>query len=102
MNISTDIYYASTVALGMSYVPNHLGMASGLSYGVAIVVGGVAEPFLGMMGDAVGLQPVMLVLAGIAAAGTLVGVALKRADAAKEAEEPEGEGFEPACATASE
>lgn len=77
--IVTDVYYASTVALGMSYVPQHLGMASGLSYGVAVCIGGVAEPFLGMLGDAVGLQPVMIVLACIAAAGALVGVALKAA-----------------------
>ncbi len=95
--ISTDVYYASTVALGMSYVPQHLGMASGLSYGVAIAIGGIAEPFLGMMGDAIGLQPVMLVLAGVALAGSCIGIALSRADAQKKAEAVASIEPSPAC-----
>lgn len=82
--ISIDVFYPSAVALGMSYVPNHLGMASGLSYGVAICVGGVAEPFLGMAGDAVGLETVMFVLAAASLAATLLGVVIWRIDSAGE------------------
>lgn len=77
--VVSDLFYLSTVALGMSYVPRHLGTASGLSYGVAIAVGGMAEPFLGMAGDAVGLEPVIMMLAGVAAAGAVVGVCLGHA-----------------------
>ncbi len=76
--VALDLCYPSAVALGMSYVPRHLGMASGLSYGVAVCAGGVAEPFLGMAGDNVGLVPVMLVLAALAAACTVIAAVLGR------------------------
>ena len=78
--VFSDLFYPSTVALGMGYVPRHLGTASGLSYGVAIAVGGIAEPFLGMAGDAVGLVPVMLALAAVAATGAVLGAAVWSAD----------------------
>ena len=38
----------------------------------------VAEPFLGLAGDAVGLVPVMLVLAAVPLASAVLGVVLKR------------------------
>lgn len=67
MAVALDIAYPSTVALGMSYVPRHLGTASGMCYGLAVCAGGIAEPFLGSAGDAIGLVPVMLILAGVCA-----------------------------------
>ena len=42
--IASDLFYPSAVAQGMSYVPRHLGTASGISYGIAVCIGGVAEP----------------------------------------------------------
>ncbi len=78
--IALNLFYPSVVALGMGYVPRHLGTASGLSYGVAIAVGGIAEPFLGMAGDAIGLSPVMLILAAMGAIGVLIGIALRFVD----------------------
>lgn len=79
--VAKDAYYASTVALGMSYMPQHLGTASGLCYGVAVCVGGVAEPFLGSLGDHAGLGLVFWVLAIVSAAGTLLAFVLsKKAD----------------------
>ena len=55
----------------------YLGMASGLSYGVAVAVGGAIEPGLGLIGDTVGLVPVMFVLAGTAAAGCCLALFLQ-------------------------
>ncbi|MDO4854144.1 MAG: MFS transporter [Coriobacteriia bacterium] len=78
--VATALFYPSTVALGMSYVPRHIGTASGLSYGVVVAVGGIAEPFLGMAGDAVGLIPAMLILAAISLLSMLGGVALLAID----------------------
>lgn len=78
--IGVDLFYPSAVAVGMGYVPQHLGMASGLTYGVAICLGGVAEPFLGMAGDAFGLTPVMLTLAVIALAAALLSIVVKKLD----------------------
>lgn len=76
-----NVFYPSVVALGMGYVPEHLGMASGLSYGVAICIGGITEPFLGRLGDSTGLVTVMMVLAAIAFASMVICIILQRANA---------------------
>ncbi len=76
--VAIDMFYPATVALGMDYLPKHLGMASGLSYGVAVCAGGMAEPLLGLVGDAAGLVPVMLALAAIAFACAPLGAILAR------------------------
>ncbi len=78
--VATDLFYPSSVALGMSYVPAHLGTASGISYGVVIAVGGIVEPFLGMAGDAIGLRHVMLILVIFAIIGAVLTLVLQRAD----------------------
>lgn len=80
LSITTDLFYPSQVALGMSYVPRHLGTASGISYGVVVCVGGMCEPLLGMVGDASGLPQVMLVMAGIAALGMIATIAVRQCD----------------------
>ena len=82
LSIGIDLFYPSTVAVGMSYVPRHLGTASGLCYGVAICVGGAAEPLLGIAGDAFGLTSVMLALAGCALVASVLSVVIKHLDAA--------------------
>lgn len=73
-----DISYPSAVALGQSFVPHHLGMASGLSFGVMVCIGGVMSPVLGLLGDALGLQAVMIAVAGIAALGILIALGIPK------------------------
>lgn len=76
--VCVNLFNPAAVALSQSYLPAHLGMASGLSFGVAVCVGGVVSPLLGVFGDAVGLVPVvwiMVLIAGVGlafAVGTLV------------------------------
>ena len=64
-----NLFNPPAVTLGQSYLPAHLGMASGLSFGVAVAVGGIASPLLGVLGDGVGLVPVIWILVACAAAG---------------------------------
>ena len=73
-----SLYNAPAVALGQSMIPNHLGTASGLTFGVAVCIGGVTSPALGAIGDAAGLRVVMLVVAGVAAVGLAFGWAVHR------------------------
>ena len=42
--LTCDISYPSAVAMGQSFVPHHLGMASGLSFGVMVCIGGLMTP----------------------------------------------------------
>lgn len=76
-------FYPATVALGMSYVPRHLGTASGLSYGVAICVGGISEPILGMVGDSIGLPSVMGIIATCSALACAFAIVLCVVDKAR-------------------
>lgn len=78
--VGTNLFNPPAVTLGQSYLPNHLGMASGLSFGVAVAFGGVMSPILGSVGDITGLDPVMWIVAAFAVAGFAVSVALKRVD----------------------
>ena len=59
------------VALGQSYLPTHLGTASGMTFGVAVAVGGIASPLLGVLGDNTGLTPVIWIMVGCAVVGLL-------------------------------
>lgn len=70
--LTCDISYPSAVAMGQSFVPHHLGMASGLSFGVMICIGGLMTPVFGLIGDYFGLQVVMLCVTAIALLGIII------------------------------
>lgn len=69
--LTCDISYPSAVALGQSFVPHHLGMASGLSFGVMVCIGGLMTPVFGAIGDNFGLQVVMVCVAAVALIGAV-------------------------------
>ena len=48
--------FSITVVLGQEYLPNRLGMASGVTLGAAIGVGGALAPALGALADAQGIE----------------------------------------------
>jgi len=53
------------VVLGQEYLPHRVGVASGVTLGLAVSVGGMAAPLLGRLGDSYGLQTVLAVLLGV-------------------------------------
>jgi FSR family fosmidomycin resistance protein-like MFS transporter len=57
--------FAITVVLGQEYLPNRLGMASGVTLGAAIGVGGALAPVLGALADAQGIGTAMWVIAAL-------------------------------------
>ena len=73
--LSMGSAYSSIIVLGQGYLPNQLGLASGISMGVVVSVGGIVSPLLGLVGDAWGLTAVMTVLCSISAL-TLVAAVL--------------------------
>jgi FSR family fosmidomycin resistance protein-like MFS transporter len=58
--------YSPIVALGQSYLPKRLGLASGISLGVVVSVGGMTSPLIGMVGDNFGLTASMWVIMAVA------------------------------------
>ena len=65
------------VVLGQSYLPNHVGLASGVTLGLALSFGGIMTPFLGMIADHYGLYTTISILAILPLICTCFTLALK-------------------------
>lgn len=57
--------YSSIIALGQSHLPNHIGFASGILFGLALSVGGLFAPLIGRIGDKYGLMGAMHTILGV-------------------------------------
>ena len=71
-SLAMHVTSSPAIALGQHYMPNHLGLASGITLGLSVSVGGVFSPLLGRIGDNYGLTTALYVVAGIAFAGFLL------------------------------
>ncbi len=69
LGLTVNVTHSPSVALGQSYLPNHVGLASGITLGLAVSFGGIASPVLGWIGDRNGLVMVMVALAVVGGAG---------------------------------
>ncbi len=47
--------YSPTIVMGQSYLPNRIGLSSGVTLGIAIAIGGGAAPIIGRIGDIYGI-----------------------------------------------
>jgi FSR family fosmidomycin resistance protein-like MFS transporter len=68
----TVMSFSVSVVMGQEYLPSRLGIASGVTLGFAIGVGGVAAAILGTIADAAGLETVMWIVAGLPLLGLLL------------------------------
>ena len=66
MGVGSNLGYSAMVTLGQLYLPNHVGLASGVTLGLSVSIGGILAPVLGAIGDAYGLHLVFYILAGLA------------------------------------
>lgn len=55
--------YSPLIVMGQKYLPNHIGLSSGITLGVAVAIGGIVAPLLGKIADIYG---VWMALAGVA------------------------------------
>ncbi len=55
--------FSPMVVLGQKYLPNRIGLASGVTLGLAVSVGGITTPVLGWFADNYGLQSAMNLIA---------------------------------------
>ncbi|EJE99932.1 hypothetical protein [Liquorilactobacillus mali] len=70
--------YSSMVLLGQAYLPQNMGLASGVTLGLAVSVGGIASPILGSLADTYGLSMVLYTLPIIALVPLIVSYLLKK------------------------
>lgn len=57
--------YTVTVVMGQEYLPNRVGVASGVTLGLAIGMGGVGASVLGIVADRFSLDTVMAIVAAL-------------------------------------
>lgn len=54
--------YSAMVILGQKYLPDKLGLSSGVTLGLAVSVGGIASPLLGIAADRTNVAVVLVIL----------------------------------------
>jgi len=61
-----SVAHSPSVVLGQKYLPNRLGLASGVSMGLAFCMGGIFSPIFGRIGDSHGLTTTLYVVSVVA------------------------------------
>jgi FSR family fosmidomycin resistance protein-like MFS transporter len=72
----TIMSFSVTVVMGQEYLPRRIGLASGVTLGAAIGLGGVFAALLGVLADAAGLSAVMWTVALLPIPGILLAFTL--------------------------
>jgi FSR family fosmidomycin resistance protein-like MFS transporter len=81
--------FSIAVVLGQGFLPNRIGVASGVTLGAAIGFGGLVAWLLGLLADHTSLTTVMVVIAILPLPGFLISLALPGEDhAVRPVEEP--------------
>jgi FSR family fosmidomycin resistance protein-like MFS transporter len=95
VGMATIATFAVTVVMGHEYLPGRIGMASGITLGLSIGLGGLGAPLLGLVADHWGLNTMLDVVTVLPVVGLGLALTLPRTGAlARKAER------EPAAAAA--
>jgi FSR family fosmidomycin resistance protein-like MFS transporter len=70
--------FGVTMVLSQLYLPRHVGMASGLSIGLAMGLGGIAAVLLGVVADIIDLETALYLAAAAPAIGCVFSIFLPR------------------------
>jgi FSR family fosmidomycin resistance protein-like MFS transporter len=76
LGIAVSGSQAATIVLGQEYLPNRLGVASGVTLGLGVSVGGMFTPVLGTIADHYGLHASLLAIAALTASAIVIGFTL--------------------------
>jgi MFS transporter, FSR family, fosmidomycin resistance protein len=75
--------FGVTMVMSQEYLPRHIGVASGLSIGLSIGLGGIAAVALGALADAVDLETALYVCAAAPVAGLALAALLPSSRASR-------------------
>lgn len=70
--------FSPMVVLGQKYLPNHIGLASGVTLGLAVSIGGGAAPFLGWISDNYGIRQALACLTVLPVIATTIAFILPK------------------------
>ena len=73
LGFSLQFCFSTVITTGQSFLPNHIGFASGVTMGMGSSVGAVTAPLLGRIGDIYGLTTTFYVLIAIACITAVTG-----------------------------
>jgi MFS transporter, FSR family, fosmidomycin resistance protein len=73
---ATIATFSVTVVMGQEYLPSRLGVASGVTLGLSIGIGGLGAAVLGQVADAHGLRTALEVVAVLPLPGLLLAMTL--------------------------
>ena len=76
IGFTTIASFSITIVLGQAYLPSRMGLASGVTLGLAIGLGGVAATGLGLVADASGLEAVLWTIAALPMPALLLSLTL--------------------------
>ncbi|MEV6124171.1 MFS transporter [Streptomyces sp. NPDC052077] len=87
LGLGLFVPFAAQITLSHSYLPNRIGVASGVTLGLTLSLGGVVSPLLGRVADRTGVRFVFVVLAALIALGFALSFGLRerRAESARSA-----------------
>ncbi|MFJ2620742.1 MFS transporter [Glutamicibacter sp. NPDC087344] len=77
LGVSLFIPFAAQITLSHSYLPNRIGLASGVTLGLTLSLGGVFSPLLGRIADQYSVQLVFIIMAALTAVGFVLSFVLK-------------------------
>lgn len=69
LGASLFLPFAAQIMLSHSYLPNRIGMASGVTLGLTLSLGGLVSPLLGSVADAWSVRTVFVIVAVLLGAG---------------------------------
>lgn len=72
LGLVMKLYQSPSVSMGQQFLPNHVGLASGITLGLAVSIGGMAAPLLGWLADHHGLRSVFLAIAAVGVVVALI------------------------------
>ena len=78
IGLALSATYSPTIVLGQRYLPNHIGLSSGVTIGVAVAIGGVAAPILGKIADQHGIWSALATIASLPVLSALLVLTLPR------------------------
>jgi FSR family fosmidomycin resistance protein-like MFS transporter len=71
-----DSPFATTIVLGQEYLPRRIALSSGITYGLAIGLGGLGATGMGALADATSLTTALALLPLFAAAALVLAATL--------------------------
>jgi len=78
IGLAANLCFSTVTVLGQTFLPNHIGFASGVTIGMSVSIGGVTAPVLGRISDLFGLVTTFYVITITALIAAVAGCIVPR------------------------